>query len=76
MSQKPGRGQRHPRQLLGIDDRNDENRADIINGGQREQKDAELRGNPFAEQGEPTERKGDIGRHRDSPSGTALPRPY
>ncbi len=61
-------GQRLQRQLLGIEERDDDDDAEVIHDGQRQQKYLEAHRHPLAEQRHHPEGKGDVGRSRDRPA--------
>ena len=60
-------GERERVEALGIEDRDHDDGADVVDDGQREQEHLERRRHARPEQRKDAEREGDVGRHRDAP---------
>ena len=63
----------HPEQPLepdrfGVEDRDDQDAADIVGDGEREEEDLELHGHARSDQGQHAERKGDVGCDGNAPA--------
>ena len=60
-------GNAEPIDRVGLEDRNHQQRAEVVDDGQRDYEDLECFGDPRTQDGQRTEREGDVGRHRNSP---------
>ena len=59
---------------VGVEDGDDENRADVVDDGEGEEEDTELRGKETSQQREHAEREGDVGGEGNPPAAAVLPR--
>ena len=66
---KHGRGaERDPVDVGGVEERDHEDGADVVDDGQRGEKDAESGGHTIAQQGDDAEGERNVGGHRDAPA--------
>ena len=72
-SRRRGDAERHSERCAGVEERDDEHRAEVVDDRQRDQEDLQAVGHARAEQGQHAEREGDVGRHRDAPAGAPAP---
>ena len=65
---RPGQQERQHRHVVGVEERDDRERGDVVHDRQRQQEDAQLGGGAGAHQRQHAEGEGGVGRDRDAPA--------
>ena len=67
-------GDREPgqREVAGVEHRDHQDRADVVDDRERQQEQPRGRRDPPTQHAQHPDREGDVGRHRDAPAGTAV----
>ena len=65
---RPGQQERQHRHVVGVEERDDRQRGDVVHDRQRQQEDPQLGGRAGAHQREHAEGEGGVGRDRDPPA--------